>query len=82
VRLRDDGTSIRVSWLDPVAGPAPVVIALARDEQPATIVTTLAVGTREYTLDKLDPSARYCVIVAAVYPGETSSAATSVCTTR
>jgi hypothetical protein len=82
VRLRDDRTSILVSWTEPAAGPAPVVIAIARDQQPATIVTTLAPGTREYTLDKLDPAANYCVILAAVYPGETSSAATSVCTTR
>ena len=82
VRLRDDRTSILVSWTDPAAGPAPVVIALARDQQPTSIVTTVAPGTREYTLDKLDPKANYCVILAAVYPGESSSAATSICTTR
>jgi hypothetical protein len=58
-----------------------VVVALARDGRPAAVVTTVPPGTTEYTLT-VDPRAEYCVIVAAVYPGESQSGATSVCTRR
>jgi hypothetical protein len=81
VRLRDDGTSLVASWPDPSGGPAPVVVALSRAGGPAAVVTTVPAGTTEYTLT-VDPQADYCVILAAVYPGATESAATSVCTGR
>jgi hypothetical protein len=82
VELRDDGTRLLASWLDPADGPAPVVVAVARDGKPAAVAATLPAGTREYALTDLDPQADYCVIVAAVYPGETAAGATSVCTHR
>ncbi|MDT4986817.1 MAG: hypothetical protein QOI74_911 [Micromonosporaceae bacterium] len=81
VRLRDAGASLVVDWQPPAGGPAPVVVALATDDRPATVVATVPAGTTEYTLP-VGAGGRYCVIVAAVYPGETESAATSVCTRR
>jgi hypothetical protein len=55
---------------------------VARDGKPAAVAATLPAGTREYALTDLDPQADYCVIVAAVYPGETAAGGTSVCTHR
>jgi hypothetical protein len=82
VQLRDDGTDLRVTWDDPDAGPAPVIVALSRDGQPAAITATVPAGTRQYLLTDLDPRAGYCVIAAAEYPGRPRSPATSVCTQR
>lgn len=82
VQLRDDGTSMVVSWDDPDSGPAPVVVALARDGQPAVVVATVEAGTRQYTFERLDATADYCVIVGAVRPGASSAGATSVCARR
>lgn len=80
VRLDNTGRTITVSWLDPPAGPAPIVVAVAEDGRPPRVVATLPAGTREYVLGPAEPGREYCLIVAAVYPGEPLSAATSVCT--
>jgi hypothetical protein len=82
IELRDDGTSLLATWRQPSNEPAPVVVAVARDGKPATVVADLPAGTTQYTLTNVDPHAEYCVIVAAIYPGETASGATSVCTRR
>ena len=71
-----------MSWLDPADGPAPIVVAVASGGHPPAVVATLPAGTREYVLRSLDPALDYCVIVAAVRPGDAVSAATSVCTHR
>jgi hypothetical protein len=82
VDLRDDGTKLVATWGVLPGGPAPVVVALSRAGQPATVVADLPAGATGYTVTKVDPRVEYCVIVAAVYPGETASGATSVCTQR
>jgi hypothetical protein len=82
IQLRDDGTDLQVTWDDPDTGPAPVVIAVSRDGQPATITATVPAGTRQYLLKDLDPRAGYCVIAAADYPDQPRSPATSVCRQR
>ncbi len=82
VDLRDDGTKLVATWGVLPGGPAPIVVALSRAGQPATVVADLAAGATGYTVTKIDPHVEYCVIVAAVYPGETVSGATSVCTQR
>jgi hypothetical protein len=82
VQLRDDATSILVTWDDPADGPAPVVIAVSRDGQPATVAATVPAGTTRYRLDGLDAKAGYCVIAAAAYADQPSSNATEVCTQR
>jgi Tetratricopeptide repeat len=82
VQLRDDGTDLVATWRQPPGGPAPIVIALARDGKPPTVVATVPAGTTRYTITGTDPHAAYCVIVAAVYPGAAASGATSICTRR
>jgi Tetratricopeptide repeat len=82
VELRDDGTKLVATWGVLLDGPAPIVVAVARDGRPATVVADLPAGATRYTVTNVDPRAEYCVIVAAVYPGETASGATSVCTRR
>jgi hypothetical protein len=80
--LRDEGTKLVATWGVLPGGPAPIVVALSRAGQPATVVADLPAGATGYTVTKVDPRVDYCVIVAAVYPGETASGATSVCTQR
>nr|WP_240947812.1 tetratricopeptide repeat protein [Planosporangium mesophilum] len=82
VELRDEGTTLVASWRDPADGPAPVVVAVARDGKEPAVVANLPAGTREYTLTALDPRAEYCVIVGAIYPGEAVAEPTTTCTRR
>ncbi|HEV7899356.1 MAG TPA: tetratricopeptide repeat protein [Planosporangium sp.] len=82
VQLRDEGATLVASWPDPADGPVPVVVAVARDGKDPTVVAKLPAGTREYTLTAMDPQAEYCVIVGAVYPGETAADTTTTCTRR
>jgi hypothetical protein len=82
VWLDDGGPEITVNWSDPAEGPEPVVVAVATGGRPPTVVATVPAGVRQYVLRPVDPIRDYCLIVAAVQPGQTLSAATSVCTAR
>jgi hypothetical protein len=82
VHLRDDGTTLVASWDDPAGGPVPVVVAVARDGGSPAVAARLPAGIREYTLTGADPHVEYCVIVAALYPGQAASDGTSACTRR
>jgi hypothetical protein len=82
VRLRDDSTSLTATWPAPPGEPAAVVVAVSRDGGPTTVVATIPPGTLSYTLTGVDPRAEYCLIVAAVHPGEAAAGATSACTHR
>jgi hypothetical protein len=82
VALRDEGTSITVSWSDPTDGTGSVLISLARAGQPAGSLRNLPPGTRQERIDGLDPAVNYCVVIAVVYPQDTVAQAAQVCTHR
>jgi hypothetical protein len=82
VILRDEGTSITVTWTDPTNGTGAVLIALTKAGQPAGPLSNLPPGTHEHRITGLDPAADYCVRIAIVYAQDTMAQATEVCTHR
>jgi hypothetical protein len=82
VVLRDEGTSITVSWSDPTNGTGAVLIALARAGQPAGPLRNLPPGTRQDRITGLDPTGDYCVVIAVIYAQDTVAQATQACTHR
>lgn len=82
VVLRDEGTSITVTWTDPTNGTGAVLIMLAKAGQPAGPLSSLPPGTHEHRITGLDPAADYCVRIAIVYAQDTMAQATEVCTHR
>jgi hypothetical protein len=82
VVLRDDGTSLTVSWTDPSGGTGAVLLAVARAGQPAGPLQSLAPGTVRHRVTGLDPRADYCVVLAVVYGQDTVAQAAQVCTHR
>ncbi|HKT05942.1 MAG TPA: hypothetical protein VJT31_41075, partial [Rugosimonospora sp.] len=82
VRLRDAGTRITVTWTDTSGGQGTVLLAVSRGGQTAGPLHPLPAGTEQYVLTGTDPAAKYCVIIAIVYPGDAIVPANQVCTTR
>jgi tetratricopeptide (TPR) repeat protein len=80
--LRDEGTSITVSWSDPSGGTAQVLLAVAEAGQPTGPLRGLAAGTREKKITDLDAVVDYCVVLAEIYPDDAAARAAQVCTHR
>jgi hypothetical protein len=82
LHLRDNGTSITLTWIDPSDGSAPFVVAGGRADQGYRPLQSLGSGQTVYTLNGLDPSVEYCFLVAAVYSGQLTVPSNPVCTHR
>ena len=82
VALRDDGTSVTVTWSDPSGGTGAILLAVARSGQPAGPSQSLPPGTVEHRIVGLDRAADYCVVLAVVYGQDTMAQAAQVCTHR
>jgi hypothetical protein len=82
VVLHDEGTSITLTWADPVDGTGSVLLSYGRAGQPTGSVRTLPAGTHHERLTGLDPAADYCVVLAVASPQDTVARATEVCTRR
>lgn len=82
VRLRDDGSTITVTWTDPSGGTTPFIVSVARAGEQARPFANLPIGTTTYTVNGLNPRLEYCLTVVAVYSTESFSASDLVCTQR
>jgi len=80
VQLRDNGTSITISWDDPSGGLVPFIVASGRDRLGR--VADVPAGQTSRTLEGLSPSQNYCFVVLAVYATDNVSSSASVCTNR
>jgi Tetratricopeptide repeat len=82
VVLRDDGTSVTVTWSDPTDGSGTVLLSVGKAGKPAGPVRTLPPGTHEERVAGLDPAVDYCVVLAVAYVDDPVAPATQVCTHR
>jgi hypothetical protein len=82
LRLRDNGSSITLTWIDPTDGAVPFVVAGGRADQGYNPLQSLSSGHTSYTLNGLNASAEYCFLVAAVYSGDRTVPSNPVCTHR
>ncbi|WP_245730593.1 fibronectin type III domain-containing protein [Micromonospora pallida] len=82
LRLRDDGTSVTLTWTDPSGGVVPFVVAGGQAGRQLGAMTSLDPGRTSWTVNGLNPRLDYCFTVLAVYSTESYATSGQVCTTR
>ncbi|MEV0129451.1 fibronectin type III domain-containing protein [Dactylosporangium sp. NPDC050688] len=81
LRLRDDKTSITLTWTDPSKGSVPFIVA-GGQQGALRQLQVLAAGATTYTLNGLNPKLDYCFTVAAVYGTDSVALSDLACTQR
>ncbi|GAA3190624.1 tetratricopeptide repeat protein [Dactylosporangium siamense] len=81
LKLRDDKTSITLTWTDPSKGSAPFIVA-GGQQGALRQLQVLAAGATTYTLNGLNPTLDYCFTVAAVYGTDSVALSGLACTQR
>ncbi|MEV0001489.1 fibronectin type III domain-containing protein [Micromonospora sp. NPDC050980] len=82
LRLRDDTTTITVTWTDPTNGGVPFVVAGGRAGQKLGVMATVDAGQTRYTVNGLSAKLDYCFTVLAVYSTDAYATSGQVCTDR
>jgi hypothetical protein len=82
LKLRDDGSSITLTWTDPTKGTVPFVIAGGRADNALNPLGSAESGKSTYTLNGISTTANYCFLVAAVYSPQHTVPSTLTCTRR
>lgn len=82
LRLRDNGSSITLTWTDPSRGTVPFIVAGGRAENALNPLGSVESGKTTYTLNGISPTADFCFLVAAVYSPEHTVPSSLVCTKR
>jgi hypothetical protein len=81
LKLRDDKTSITLTWTDPSNGSVPFIVA-GGQQGALRQLQVLAAGATTYTLNGLNPKLDYCFTVAAVYGTDSVALSDLACTQR
>jgi hypothetical protein len=82
LRLRDDGSSVTLTWTDPSKGTVPFIVAGGRAENALNPLGSVESGKTTYTLNGISPTADFCFLVAAVYSPEHTVPSALICTKR
>ncbi|WP_433085132.1 fibronectin type III domain-containing protein [Dactylosporangium sp. CA-052675] len=81
LHLRDDRTSVTLTWQDPTKGTVPFIVA-GGTEGAMRELQGLPAGTTKYTINGLNPKLEYCFTVAAVYGTQDVQLSDLACTKR
>jgi hypothetical protein len=82
LKLRDDGTSITVTWTDPTGGAVPFIVMGGRSDTAPNFVGSVESGKTSYPVHGLSPAANYCFLVLAVYSSQSTVPSELACTRR
>ncbi|WP_240742156.1 fibronectin type III domain-containing protein [Micromonospora zingiberis] len=82
LKLRDDTTTITLTWADPSDGLVPFMVAGGRAGQPLGVMATVGPGQTSYTVNGLNSRVDYCFTVLAVYGTDQFATSGQVCTSR
>ncbi|PWU54618.1 hypothetical protein DLE60_29550, partial [Micromonospora globispora] len=82
LRLRDDTTTITITWTDPTGGGVPFMVAGGRAGQKLGVMATVDPGQTSYTVNGLNGKLDYCFTVLAVYSTDAFATSGQVCTDR
>ena len=82
VRLRDNGSTVEVSWQDPTDGTVSFVVMGGRTGEQLRVMARLGPGQTEHRLDGLNARLDYCFAVVALYSSDKVSASAPSCTDR
>jgi hypothetical protein len=82
VTLKDQGTAVTLSWLDPSEGQVPFIVAGGRSDVAAAPIVTVPAGRTTQTIYGLNPRFDYCFTVAAVWSTDLIEPSPQTCTKR
>ncbi|KXK58340.1 hypothetical protein AWW66_30315 [Micromonospora rosaria] len=82
LELRDDATTITITWSDPTNGTVPFMVAGGRAGQDLGVMATVDPGETSYTVNGLNSRVDYCFTVLAVYSTDEFATSGQVCTNR
>ncbi|MFI6784426.1 tetratricopeptide repeat protein [Micromonospora sp. NPDC050276] len=82
LRLRDDSTTITLTWTDPSGGAVPFMVAAGRAGQALGVIATVDPGRTSYTVNGLNSRVDHCFTVLAVYSTDSFATSGQVCTAR
>ncbi|GAA2699622.1 hypothetical protein ACFY2R_07500 [Micromonospora olivasterospora] len=82
LRLRDEGSTITLTWTDPSRGAVPFMVAGGRAGQRLGVMGDVDPGETSYTVNALSTRVDYCFTVLAVYSTDTFATSGQVCTAR
>ncbi|GAB3177755.1 hypothetical protein FHX75_11138 [Micromonospora palomenae] len=82
LKLRDDGTSVTITWSDPAGGGVPFMVAGGRAGKALGVMATIDPGQTTYTVNGLSSTVDYCFTVLAVYSTDAFATSGQVCTDR
>ncbi|MEV4483273.1 fibronectin type III domain-containing protein [Micromonospora coxensis] len=82
LKLRDDETTVTISWSDPTNGGVPFMVAGGRAGKALGVMATVDPGQTSYTVNGLSESVDYCFTVLAVYSTDAFATSGQVCTDR
>ncbi|MEU5672818.1 hypothetical protein ABZ749_21145 [Micromonospora sp. NPDC047753] len=80
--LRDDSTTITLTWTDPTGGAVPFMVAAGRAGQALGVMATVDPGRTSYTVNGLNSRVDHCFTVLAVYSTDSFATSGQVCTAR
>ncbi len=82
LKLRDDSTTITLTWTDPTGGAVPFMVAAGRAGQALGVMATVDPGRTSYTVNGLNSRVDHCFTVLAVYSTDSFATSGQVCTAR
>ncbi|MFI0795154.1 fibronectin type III domain-containing protein [Micromonospora rubida] len=82
LKLRDDRSTISLTWTDPSSGAVPFMVAGGRAGQKLGVLATVDPGQTGYTVNGLNSRVDYCFTVLAVYSTDAFATSGQVCTAR
>jgi hypothetical protein len=82
LQLRDQATSITLTWTDPSQGTVSFIVAGGQDGAGIRPLHTLLPGATTHTVHGLNPRLDYCFTVAAVYDTNRVAISDLACTRR
>lgn len=82
LELRDDSTTITLTWTDPTGGAVPFMVAAGRAGQALGVIATVDPGRTSYTVNGLNSRVDHCFTVLAVYSTDSFATSGQVCTAR
>ena len=82
IRLRDEGTSVTITWTDPSSGQVPFVVSGRTEAGELIGLKQVDRSVTQVTYGSLDPKVNYCFLVTAVYSGSKVATSGWTCTRR
>jgi hypothetical protein len=82
LKVRDEGATVTLTWADPSAGTAPIIVQGGPTDTAMKTLGTIEAGTTTFRINGLRSSADYCFLIAAVYSGQHVVPSSPACTAR